>query len=237
MGPAAYDRRLAVAGRARRRAGNDGDRAAVALYARARMPPIRPSTRRLRARLRHARRAARLQDSRHLRPARPARRQAAISASHAARMELSAALAGASRALAPLAAWYRANVPPLKRADERSKKRRRRAMVLAAGLGTRMRPLTDTMPKPLVQVAGRALIDHVLDRLADAGVERAVVNVHHFADQIERHLADAHAAADRDLRRARAAARHRRRRASRRCPSSATRRSSTSIPTPSGSTA
>ena len=65
----------------------------------------------------------------------------------------------------------------------------RRAMVLAAGIGIRMRPLTDRMPKPLVNVGGRALIDHVLDRLAEAGVERAVVNVHHFADQIERHLA------------------------------------------------
>jgi MurNAc alpha-1-phosphate uridylyltransferase len=65
----------------------------------------------------------------------------------------------------------------------------RRAMVLAAGIGIRMRPLTDRMPKPLVRVGGRALIDHVLDRVADAGVERAVVNVHHFADQIERHLA------------------------------------------------
>jgi MurNAc alpha-1-phosphate uridylyltransferase len=64
----------------------------------------------------------------------------------------------------------------------------RNAMVLAAGLGTRMRPFTDTMPKPLVKVAGRALIDHVLDRLADVGVERAVVNVHHFAEQLERHL-------------------------------------------------
>lgn len=62
------------------------------------------------------------------------------------------------------------------------------AMVLAAGLGTRMRPLTETMPKALVPVAGRALIDRVLDRLVEAGVERAVVNVHHFADQVEAHL-------------------------------------------------
>jgi MurNAc alpha-1-phosphate uridylyltransferase len=63
------------------------------------------------------------------------------------------------------------------------------AMVLAAGMGTRMRPLTDTMPKPLVKVAGKALLDHVLDRLAHAGVERAVVNVHHFAEQIIAHVA------------------------------------------------
>jgi N-acetyl-alpha-D-muramate 1-phosphate uridylyltransferase len=62
------------------------------------------------------------------------------------------------------------------------------AMVLAAGLGTRMRPLTESAPKPLIQLQGRALIDHALDRLAAAGVERAVVNVHHFADQIEAHL-------------------------------------------------
>ena len=64
------------------------------------------------------------------------------------------------------------------------------AMVLAAGLGTRMRPLTNDRPKALVEVAGRALIDHVLDRLADAGVERAVVNVHWFADRLEGHLSD-----------------------------------------------
>jgi N-acetyl-alpha-D-muramate 1-phosphate uridylyltransferase len=66
----------------------------------------------------------------------------------------------------------------------------RNAMVLAAGFGTRMHPLTEKMPKPLVAVAGRALIDHVLDRLAAAGVERAVVNVHHFAEQMIGHLKD-----------------------------------------------
>jgi MurNAc alpha-1-phosphate uridylyltransferase len=65
----------------------------------------------------------------------------------------------------------------------------RTAMVLAAGLGTRMRPLTETRPKPLIAVAGKALLDHVLDRLADAGVERAVVNVHYLAEQIIAHTA------------------------------------------------
>lgn len=61
-------------------------------------------------------------------------------------------------------------------------------MVLAAGLGTRMKPLTDDRPKALVTVRGRALIDHVLDRLVDAGVKRAVVNVHAFADMLEAHV-------------------------------------------------
>lgn len=64
-----------------------------------------------------------------------------------------------------------------------------RAMVLAAGLGTRMRPLTLERPKPLVRVGGKALLDHMLDRLAAAGVRRAVVNVHYLAEQIERHCA------------------------------------------------
>src|SRR6185436_13808601 len=64
-----------------------------------------------------------------------------------------------------------------------------KAMVLAAGLGLRMRPLTDHMPKPLVSVAGQPLLDHVLDKLATAGVSEAVVNVHYLPDQIIRHTA------------------------------------------------
>jgi MurNAc alpha-1-phosphate uridylyltransferase len=63
-----------------------------------------------------------------------------------------------------------------------------KAFVLAAGLGTRMRPLTDRTPKPLVPLGGRALLDHVLDRIAAAGVGEAIVNVHYLADQIELHL-------------------------------------------------
>src|SRR6478752_7289548 len=59
-----------------------------------------------------------------------------------------------------------------------------KAMVLAAGLGVRMRPLTNTRPKPLVSVAGQPLLDHVLDQLAAAGVTEAVVNVHYLPDQI-----------------------------------------------------
>jgi N-acetyl-alpha-D-muramate 1-phosphate uridylyltransferase len=64
-----------------------------------------------------------------------------------------------------------------------------KAMVLAAGLGLRMRPLTERKPKPLVEVAGRPLLDHVLDKLVDAGIAEAVVNVHYLADQIIDHVA------------------------------------------------
>jgi MurNAc alpha-1-phosphate uridylyltransferase len=62
------------------------------------------------------------------------------------------------------------------------------AMLLAAGLGTRMKPLTDTKPKPLIEVGGRTLVDRALDKLAAQGVTRVVVNVHHFADQMTAHL-------------------------------------------------
>ncbi|EAQ29946.1 Nucleotidyl transferase [Erythrobacter sp. NAP1] len=64
------------------------------------------------------------------------------------------------------------------------------AMVMAAGLGKRMRPLTASQPKPLVRVAGKPLVDHALDRLAENGVERAVVNVHYLADALEAHVVE-----------------------------------------------
>src|SRR5690606_6346150 len=66
--------------------------------------------------------------------------------------------------------------------------RPRRAILLAAGLGRRMRPITDRTPKPLVAIGGRTMLDRALDRLAEAGIVEAVVNVHHLADQIKTHI-------------------------------------------------
>jgi MurNAc alpha-1-phosphate uridylyltransferase len=66
------------------------------------------------------------------------------------------------------------------------------AMVLAAGLGKRMRPLTASRPKPLIEVANKALLDHLLERLRASGVEKAVVNVHYLPDAVEAHLAKNH---------------------------------------------
>ena len=85
-------------------------------------------------------------------------------------------------------------------------------MLLAAGLGTRMKPLTDTRPKPLIEVGGRTLVDRVLDKLVAQGVTRAIVNVHYLADMMAAHVSSAHRHRDHHLGRARRSARNRRRR-------------------------
>ena len=69
--------------------------------------------------------------------------------------------------------------------------RPRRAMVLAAGLGKRMRPLTETVPKPLIEVGGRTMLDRALDRLEAFGIDEAVVNSHYLGERIDAHLDDA----------------------------------------------
>ena len=82
---------------------------------------------------------------------------------------------------------------PVKQINTKSKGRPsgckpRRAMILAAGVGKRMRPITKKTPKPLIKVAGRMLLDWTLDRFAEEGIETVVVNTHHFARRIEQHL-------------------------------------------------
>src|SRR5262249_21381886 len=117
-----------------------------------------------------------------------ARRQDALSGLHAAHVGSSGRGSEAPRAWRG-ARFRRERSAPI---SGESGLTPRTAMVLAAGLGMRMRPLTNDRPKALVTVGGRALIDHVLDRLIGAGVARAVVNVHAFADMLEAHVRRRH---------------------------------------------
>lgn len=96
-------------------------------------------------------------------------------------------------ALAPLKAWFDAHVPAaLRRTAPRPESIHRlpkQALVLAAGLGLRMRPVTDHTPKPLIEVGGRAMLDRLLDQLADSGVDQAAVNIHHLPGRMRDYLA------------------------------------------------
>src|SRR3954451_8498972 len=137
---------------------------------------------------------AQLQDPRHLHPALAPRRQARLSPPHSARLAThrggsARAGLGPDRHLARPASA--APGPAYPRSAERrvSRSSPKTAMILAAGRGTRMRPISDTIPKPLLEVEGRTLLDHAIERLALAGVERGVVNAHYKADTIATHLA------------------------------------------------
>ena len=202
-GPPGLRRRLAAAGRARQRPART--RAAAARSLRQAAKGCGSGLRHgcLRQGLRHTRRAARDQDPGYLRTARQAGPLTAIPRSPAASTSVSAQESRASgiggdqvvgraeRAehSGDAALTAAAVTQPTRPALHAVSSIPHTAMVFAAGLGTRMRPVTDTMPKPLVPVGGKPLIDHMLDRFAEIGLKRAIVNVHYFADQIEAHLA------------------------------------------------
>ena len=148
-------------------------------------------TRALRRELRRARRTAADQDPGHLRAPLETRRQARLPPLHGPRLGAPRTRSRAPRAAAcrALVRSERARPCPCRRLGRTRMSVPVAAMVLAAGLGKRMRPLTATRPKPLVEVAGAALLDHALARLAAEGVARAVVNVHYMAERVEAHLA------------------------------------------------
>ena len=224
MGPAAYDVASLLQDARVDVPEAHGVRAARPLRAARGRPTIGAfEARAFRAALCDACRAARHANPRHLRAARPARRQAAIPASHA---RAYGAICSARWRIRP---WHRSRLVRHQRAGAVSGMMAREMAAMGDGCdqstgdaesgdraGGRVSAracarYNGNVPKPLVAVGGKSLIDHVLDRLADAGVERAVVNVHHLAEALERHLRRAPAPADRHFRRARHAARHRRR--------------------------
>ena len=201
IGPPAYDL-ASLLQDARVDVPDDLEMRLMALYVRRRLWPTPPSTPSAsRPPMRHGR-PARDQDPRHFRQTRQARRQAAVSQPPAPHRALPAQKPRPS--VAPAAGALVSEPPAAGARPEPSRRRLRRAfrnedddapipktaMVFAAGLGERMRPITETLPKPLIEVGGRTLIDHCLDRLAADGVETAIVNVHWLADRIEAHLAD-----------------------------------------------
>ena len=109
----------------------------------------------------------------------------------------------ASASLAPVARWFDRHLPSLARVipspaeaavvrtptSSTVDARPRQAMVLAAGLGLRMRPITERLPKTLIEIGGRSMLDRVIDGLEAQGIEQVVVNAHHLAPLVERHLA------------------------------------------------
>ena len=202
LGPAAYDLASLLQDARVDFAGGPGDHAARPLCAHAPGCGTELRYHRFRENLRNRRRPARHKNPGNLRPPGYARRQAAIFTSHAAHIRISGAFACASLpdSSARMVCGACADSESTMKIPLSKIAMPKRAIVLAAGLGTRMRGHNDKLPKPLVKVAGKALIDYALDRLADAGVEQTVVNVHHMADALEAPSRQAQTSEDRDFR-------------------------------------